>query len=165
MKKKIIITLVLTVAMSWIIQPICAQEAKYYALFIAKFTDYIHWPSSNDKIVIGIYGDQEIISELGKFTASKERIEIRNISSLADAEKCQIIFLSDSKNGEFENINKGIGNREILLVTENENFAEQGAGISFFLDDAKLRFRLNKQAMDSRNLKVSGSLLSLAEVI
>ena len=165
MKKKIIITLVLTVAMSWIIQPVCAQEAKFYALFMAKFTEYIHWPNSYDKIVIGVYGDQEIISELGKFTAKKDKIEIRNISSLADAEKCQIIFLANSKNGEFENINKGIGNREILLVTENGNFAEQGAGISFFLDDTKLRFRLNKQTMDSRNLRVSGSLLALAEVI
>ena len=165
MKNKLIITLTVTIMMSWFAQPSCAQEAKFYALFMAKFTDYIHWPSSPDPIVIGVYGDQEIISELGKFAAKKEKIEIRDISSPSDAVVCQIIFLADSKNGEFENINKGIGNKEILLVTENGSFAEQGAGISFFLDDAKLRFRLNKQSMDARNLKVSSSLLTLADVI
>ena len=165
MKNKIIIMLVLTIAMNWIVQPICAQKAKYYALFIAKFTDYIQWPNSNEKIVIGVYGDQEIISELGKFTAKREKIQIKNISSLADTQDCQVIFLADSKNGEFETINNGIGNKEVLLVTENGSFTAHGAGISFFLDDDKLRFRLNKQTMDSRNLKVSSSLLSLAEVI
>ena len=165
MKNKIIITLTMTIIMSWFAQPSRAQEAKYYALFMTKFTDYIKWPSSPVPIVIGVYGDKEIMSELQKFIASKENIEIRDISSPADAVTCQVVFLANSKNEEFELIKKGIGNKEILLVTEAGNFAEQGAGISFFLDAAKLRFRLNKQSIDDKNLKVSSSLLKLAEVI
>ena len=165
MKNKIIITLVLTIAMSWVARPSCAQEAKYYALFVAKFTDYILWPNSNDQIVIGVYGNQEVISELDKFTATRDKIKIMNISSLADIQSCQIVFMADSKKGEFETIKKSIGNKEILLVTESGGFAERGAGISFYLDGTKLRFKLNKHTMETRNLKVSGSLLALAEII
>ena len=132
---------------------------------MAKFTDYIQWPNSNDQIVIGIYGSQDIISELVKFSANKRNIEVIKISSVTDAQKCQLVFLADSKKSEFESINASIDGKQILLVTENELFVEKGADISFFLEDTKLRFKINKRTIESKKLKVSGSLLALAEVV
>ena len=84
---------------------------------------------------------------------------------MTDAQKCQLVFLADSKKSEFESINASIDGKEILLVTENEVFIKRGAGISFFLEGTKLRFKINKQTIDSKKLKVSGSLLALAEVV
>ena len=165
MKNKIISTLILIGALSWFAGSVNAQQAKYYALFVTKFSDYIQWPNAKTPIVIGVYGNQEIISELEGFTSKKQNIQIATINSIRDVNKCQIVFLGDSKKGEFESIRASIDKKEILLVTENETFAEHGAAISFYLDGTKLRFRLNKQTIETQNLKVSGSLLSLADVI
>ena len=74
MKKTIIITILFSIGLSWLALPTSAQNTKFYALFMAKFTDYIQWPNSNDQIVIGIYGSQDIISELVKFSANKRNI-------------------------------------------------------------------------------------------
>jgi len=165
MKKPIITVFLLLIGLGWSPKTTSAQNAKFYALFMAKFTDYIQWPNSNDQIVIGVYGSQDIISELKKYSASKKNIGVMDISSVNDAQKCQIVFLADSKNSEFESINLGIDGKDILLVTENESFIKKGAGISFYLEGTKLRFKLNKQTMDAKNLKVGGSLLSLADVV
>jgi len=165
MKNKIVIILILMAALSWLTRSAYAQDAKYYALFVAKFSDYIEWPNAKTPIVIGVYGNQEITLALEGFTSKKQNIQIARINSIHDVNKCQIVFLGDSKKGEFESIRASIDRKEILLVTENESFAERGASISFYLDGTKLRFRLNKQAIETQNLKVSGSLLSLADVI
>lgn len=165
MKNKIIITLILMAALSWFTMSAHAQEAKYYALFVAKFSQYIQWPNAETPLIIGVYGNQEVTSELEGFTSKKQNIQIATINSVQDVNKCQIVFLGDSKKGEFESIRVSIDKKEILLVTENMNFAERGAAISFYLDGTKLRFILNKQTIETQNLKVSGSLLSLADVI
>ena len=165
MKNRIIITLILMAALCWFTKSANAQEAKFYALFVAKFSDYIQWPNAKPPIIIGVYRNQEIISELEGFTSKKQNIQIATINSVQEVNKCQIVFLGDAKKNEFESIRASIDKKEILLVTENEAFAERGAAISFYLDGTKLRFKLNRQTIETQNLKVSGSLLSLADVI
>lgn len=151
--------------MSWFVTPALAQQSKYYALFVVKFTDYIQWPVTNNPFVIGVYGDPSIISDLTKYTLAKSNIEIREIYSIGEVQNCQLVFLTDAKKGEFHSIKSSIGNKSILLVTESETFAKQGAGISFYTDGSKLRFRINKKTTDDQNLKISGSLLALADVM
>ena len=164
MKHKIFLMLIFSAALSWYSTPSHAQQAKYYALFVVKFTDYIQWPESKVPIVIGVYGNSEIISELGKFSA-KNKIEVLEMSSPSDIQKCQLVFLGNTKKGEFQSIKSNIGDKSILLVTENGDLVTQGAGISFYADGSKLRFKINKKITDTQNLKVSGSLLALADVI
>jgi len=165
MKKPIVSLLILFIGLSWTPKPTIAQNARFYALFMAKFTDYIQWPNSNDQIVIGVYGDQDIIKELQKYSASKTNIGVIDISSVNDVQKCQLVFIAESKNSEFESINASIDGKNILLVTENDAFIKKGAGISFYLEGNKLRFKLNKETIDTKKLKVGGSLLSLANVV
>lgn len=165
MKKPIVTAFILLIGLGWTSKPTSAQNAKFYALFMAKFTDYIEWPSSNDQIVIGVYGNPDIISELKKYAASKKSIAVIDISSVNDVQKCQLVFIADSKNSEFESINASIDGKEILLVTEDDAYIKKGAGISFYVEGTKLRFKLNKETMDAKKLKVGGSLLSLADVV
>ena len=80
MKTKSIIALLLLIALSGISIQSDAQGAKYYALFMSKFTDYIKWPGTPSQIVIGVYGSKEVTKELEKFTSKKENIKIMNIS-------------------------------------------------------------------------------------
>ncbi len=144
------------------------QEAKYYALFLTKFTDYIKWPSvgTGQKVVIGVLGNSQVATELSQIAAAKKgQIEIMQISQAEEADKCHMLFLPKEQAAKFESLNQSIGNSSILLVTENEDLAEKGAGISFYLEGSKLKFKLNKAAIESKNIKISNSLLALATVL
>lgn len=144
-----------------------AQEAKFYALFVSKFTEYVRWPDadSEQKIIVGVFGDSQVKNELINFAAVKDDIEIVQVNSAGEAVKCHLLFLPKKNEEEFENLKMAIGNRSILLVTENDGYAEKGAGISFFLEGSKLRFKLNKSVIEAKNIKISNSLIAMATVI
>jgi hypothetical protein len=166
MKNKFLLTAVMLILLQFGSQAY-AQESKFYALFVTKFVDYVKWPEADagQKIVIGVWGNSPMKAELIHFAAAKGNIEIIQLSAAADVAKCKLVFLSKEKTADFELLNKSIGSRSILLVTEEDGFAEKGAGISFFLEGSKLKFKLNKSAIESKNIKISTSLMAMATVI
>lgn len=166
MKSKLIATLGLCLLLS-LGSRASAQEAKFYALFVSKFTEYVKWPDvvSGQKIVIGVFGDSQVKKELANIAAIKGDIEVMQVNNAGEAVKCHLVFMPRKNEAEFENIKKAIGNRSILLVTEDDGYAEKGAGISFFLEGSKLRFKLNKLVIEAKNMKVSNSLVAMATVI
>lgn len=166
MKCKVLATLGLCMLLS-MTSRVSAQDAKFYALFVTKFTEYVKWPDvpSGQKIVIGVFGDSQIEKELTNIAVLKGDIEVIQVNSAVEALRCHLLFMPEKKESEFENIKKAIGNRSILLVTEEDGYAERGAGISFFLEGSKLRFKLNKMIIEEKNIKVSNSLIAMATVI
>lgn len=144
-----------------------AQEAKFYALFVTKFVDYIKWPDAapNQKVVIGVWGNSQVKEELTHFAAAKGNIEVLQLSNLADAAKCNLLFLPKENAKEFEALKSSIGTNSVLLITENEGYAEKGAAISFYLEGSKLKFKLNKSTIESKKIKVSSALMAMGTVI
>ena len=151
---------------SWFFSSAKAQDlSRYHAVFIGKFIDYIVWPDKGDHVTIGVVGDSPVLKELQANVEQRGKGTIKIISEVSDAANCQIIFLPASQGKLFQKIKSVITNKSVLLVTEEEQFAWQGAGISFYVQDGKLRFLLNQSVASAKNLKISSSLLALAKVI
>lgn len=106
----------------WPLAPAAAQNAKFYALFMAKFTDNIQWPNTRDQVVIGVYGDQDIVTELQKYDDNKKNIAIIKISSVNDVQKSHLVFIGESKNSEFESIHSSADGNNMILVRDNGTF-------------------------------------------
>ncbi len=51
------------------------------------------------------------------------------------------------------------------MVGEGEGFAERGGAVQFFLEDNKLRFAVNVDAVQRARLTVSAKLLALARIV
>ena len=146
--------------------PPSPEQEKFQALFISKFLDYIKWPSADPHRVIGVLGNTKIYEEL-KLVASKKAgkfkvIELRGVEEVAD---CHLVYLGKNKDELFGGLSNTCQSNSVLLVTENSNLAEKGASISFFLEQRKLRFKINKSAIESSNLKISNSLLALGKLV
>lgn len=139
--------------------------SKYHALFIGKFTDYIEWPQGKDQLVIGVLGNSAVFDELQASLGQRGKASIKKVSGPGDLANCQVVFIPASENKQFDAIYSAVNNKDILLVTESEQFARKGAAISFYLDSGKLRFFLNESATKDHNLKVSSGLTSLATVL
>ena len=142
-----------------------AQESKFKALFIYKFAEYIEWPASPAKIVVGVVGTSDVYDQLSSFAASKDNLEVRVISGSGEAKTCNIIFLPDSQNPKIGSYVSAIGGKSILLVSETSNLVPQGADIGFYLEDGKLRFLINKNSIESKKMVPSSKLLALGKTI
>ena len=74
-------------------------------------------------------------------------------------------FIDRSKSGEFDAINTKMKGKGTLIITDKNGLGEKGSAINFKTVDNKLKFELNQKAIETSNLKVSGSLTSLAILI
>ncbi len=140
---------------------------KYQALYIYNFTKYIQWPGASQQLVIGVLGSGTINRELQKMAANKgtDKLKLIKLTSYDNLNDCNIIFLAKDQDRNLELVLEKTKGKSVLVISESEGLAQKGAGISFFMEDNKLRFTINKGAIEERQLKVSRNLLVLAKVI
>lgn len=141
---------------------------KLEAIYMYNFTKYINWQTQGNTFMIGVLNENTVAAELGDNLQSKEvkgqPIRVQNIASVAEAKNCQILYLPKSNSGQLQSILDAVKNTDVLVVAE-EDLAAEGASVSFFIDGSKLRFKINKGALDKAGLQASSNLLSLAVVI
>ncbi|HYG39482.1 MAG TPA: YfiR family protein [Cytophagales bacterium] len=138
---------------------------KAQSLFIYNFTKHIKWPSTPDVFKIGVLGKSQIFNELettlkGKMVGGKA-IQVVLITSAEEATQCQLLYVPNHKSRELASVISTINSKDVLVVTEND-LSDEGAGISFVTIEAKLRFKINQDALNKGGLQVSGGLVSLA---
>jgi len=79
--------------------------------------------------------------------------------------KCHILFLPSNKSKEIQLVTEKIGTNPILLVTEKDGLAQEGAAINFIIQEGKIKFELNKNVVNKQGLKISSYLETLAIVV
>lgn len=141
---------------------------KYQAIFLYKFTNYMEWPAEANRTAtrIGILGECKVYDLLSNMLASRNaNVTIEQVSPDDDLTSYQMVFIPNNMTRNFEAVKAKIGDNSVVLVTEEEKLAYQGAGIGFYINDNRLRFSINEQELSSRNIKVSKSLLTLGKRI
>ncbi|HVD98273.1 MAG TPA: YfiR family protein [Cytophagaceae bacterium] len=163
---KIVLTTLLLTSM---LQTNAQVNYKIHSLFMYKFTQYIEWPANSGDFVIGVIGNSPIISELESIAATKKvdtrNIVVKKMSASADLSGCQMVFISEGQSSSIGSIAAKLQGKPILLVSESPGAAKKGSGINFVIVDDKMKFELNKAAVEKQGLKVSGDLAKLAIVV
>lgn len=141
---------------------------KLHSLFIYNFVKNTQWQNVGNKFLIGVYGSDNAMKILkgnlaGKKAGSKD-IEIVKVNSPADANNCQVVYAPKSNKTKIINLIESSNSTGKLFVTEDD-LTSEGASISFIIQNSKLKFKINKNNVDSSGLKISGSLLSLGIVV
>ncbi|MDX2196772.1 MAG: YfiR family protein [Cytophagales bacterium] len=157
----------------WYCQKSQAQDVNYkvHAMFMYHFTKYLDWPESKKTgdFVIGVYGNSDISKELESIAAAKkagtQNIIVKKLSSASEATGCHIVFVSGSKSSDVNDLCNALSGKPTLVVTEKNGLCKKGSGINFILVDDKLRFEINKNAIESNSLKVSTELQKLGILI
>lgn len=170
MKKLNLILFVLLLSISALGQVDVKQaEAHIKAVYIYNFSKYVEWPSDyrQGDFVIGVVnGSPAMIAELTKMAASKtagsQKFIVKNYKSANDIDKCNILYIPETSNGQLPDALKKLKGKSTLLVTESIGDAKRGAAINFVLKNSKQEFELNKGNAERSKLVVSSSLTTLA---
>ena len=150
---------------------VSAQKEKFHSLFIYNFSKYIKWPDDqqSDKFVIGVLGSSEMAKILEATASSKKvngaSIVVKQFKSPEEIQDCQILYVAQGESSKINEIASSTANRSVLIVTDKPGLAKKGGVINFIEQEGKIKFELNQQDAESRGLKVSSSLISLAVIV
>lgn len=167
----ILFSFVLFTSSNVVVMPDQSEEysAKIKSMYIYNFTKYIEWPDNykQGSFVIGLLGNNSaLLTELVKMAAAKkvgnQSIEIKQISSVDDASKFNIIFILSDNSTQLTEVLSKVKSKSTLIVTEKTGLAKQGSGINFVIIENKQKIELNKVNIEKYKLKVAQSLVELA---
>lgn len=143
--------------------------------FLERFTRFIEWPgetniADNTKpFVISVIGKSPFDEKLDHFfetTKIKNRkVEIRYISELEEIQDSHILFISKSKQKQLSGILSLTQDKPVLTVSDTNGFGKKGVLINFFIEQNKIHFEINKNAIQKSGLQMSYMLLNVAKII
>jgi hypothetical protein len=142
-----------------------------YSMMVFNFTKYVQWPdhSASGEFTIGVMGNEDIYKTLNDWYGGKPRgnktYVIKKFKNASEVTDCNVLFVDNSKSGEFEGVKAKVSGKGTLLITDKSGLGVRGSGINFTKADNKLKFELNQKVVESANLKVSSSLSAMAILI
>ena len=108
------------------------------------------------------------MNDLQRFFKGKKiagnNIELRTINSVDEPLQCQIVFVPFEASSKLTALLKTTPGKNLLIVTEDD-LAKKGACISFFIEDEKLKFKINKNALKQSGVEATEGLLKLGIII
>ncbi len=152
----------------WFGNTVNAQSVEsYQALFIVKFMDYINFPDKGKNTNIGVMGNTKVLQELNALLKRKGNANctVKKLGYLEEAKKYNIVFVPAAEHESCLSIIEKTASQSILIITENAALVEKGAGIGFLRENSKLRFVINNNTLQAKNIKVSSDLLKLASKV
>src|SRR5260221_1072069 len=96
-----------------------APEYAVKAAFVAKFPQFVKWPSGAGSITVGVLGDDPFGGALDGL------VKVKRSKRVEDLKGCQIIFIARSEQGNIGEILSSLAGSNVLTVGESEGFAKQ----------------------------------------
>jgi hypothetical protein len=155
-------------------QATSSVEYQLKAAFLLNFAKFVEWPSGTFQnesapIILCVFRQDPFGRALDEIIRNKtidnREVQARRINELPDLKSCQIVFVSSVEDKHLPEILSSLKGASGLVAGEGEDFAERGGGIQFFVEDNKLRFAINVDAIQRARLTVSSKLLALAKII
>lgn len=150
------------------------SEYQVKAAFLFNFAKFIDWPPSSytspqAPFAVCVLGDDPFGPVLDNTLAGKSlgshSVIARRIRDIAEARRCQIVFVSSSESRHYGDVVEGVRGAGVLLVGETDGFASAGGAIEFTLESNHVRFAINPDAAQRERLTLSSKLLMLAHIV
>ena len=155
-------------------EPPTPTRHQVQAAFLFNFAKFVTWPDdafqrSGDSLIIGILGEDPFGAVLKEVVRDKtilgKKLVVKRFVSIQDAIHSHILFLSSSEESNLPHILRVLEKITVLTVSDMDEFAERGGMIAFTVDDQKVRFNINVDAVERAGLKMGSQLLKLARIV
>ena len=151
------------------------RECQLKYAYHYSFSLLMNWPDSafgspTAPFVIGVYGDKDFGELLDRLARSKEvrgrDIEIVRLKKPDEYRHCHILYITESTStADRDALLKRTLRKPVLIAGETDGFHQAGAVVNFYLADDSVRFFLNLDEADRRQLTASARLSKVATVV
>lgn len=144
------------------------------AAFLFNFAKFVTWPDdaferSGSSLIIGVLGEDPFGAVLEETVRDKtvmgKKLAVKRFVRVQDAVNSHILFLSSSEENQLLPLLKVLEKATVLTVSDMEQFAERGGMVAFTVEDQKVRFNVNVEAVERAGLKMGSQLLKLARIV
>ena len=144
-------------------------QADLEAVYLYNFGKFVTWPdqsSGSVSFVICTLGNEEFGGALDALTSNEtlqgRKIAVRHLTSIAGADGCHILFISQSEEPRLSKVLNAVRLKPILTVSNVPAFLERGGMVQFVVQDKRVRFEVNLQSALQARLTISSELLKVA---
>jgi len=142
--------------------------ARYKAVFMYNFIEYVKWPKEkrDGPFVIDMLGECEVVSTMEavarKRRAGDRQMVVNRIASIEEIDpSCHMLFIAPAQAEQMKKVDAEIHGRNILTVGDSPGLTDKGVIINFVSIGSKLRFKINLEAAEAADLRLSSHLLKL----
>ena len=140
-------------------------EYQLKTAYLFHFAELTDWPELKP-VTICLEGSSPLRDYLPALEGQKVNsfmvhVILGKYSSIAD---CKILILSET-NALTKPLLEQAKSHHVLLVSDDDNFADHGGMIQFTLRDKKLKLVVNISSVKEAGLKLSSKLLRMAEIL
>lgn len=155
-----------------------SQDSREYVLkagYIYNFTKFIKWPEraiqeiENKGLNFCVVGKDPFGNILAKFAKNLQKNNKNLLITLQVSNEkmhqCHILFVSQSEKSKINQFLQRVREYPVLVIGDTPGFGKKGIGINFFLQKNKIRFEINREALERAGLVASSELLNLARIV
>jgi hypothetical protein len=135
------------------------QEYDKKALFIYNFTKYIEWPIeyNGTDFIMGVECDDQVLKLLQEFMSQKKVSGKKiTVEKYKKGKKYNLVYITSVGLPDFKGIKNNVKRTKTLLVTDQD---VSGSHISFSIDLDKVRYIVDKPAIERSGMKVGQELM------
>jgi hypothetical protein len=150
-------------------QPFLEYQVK--AVFLLRIAQFTEWPQAAARppeapFVIGVLGEDPFGSQLdlavaGEKIAGRE-VAVQRFDRLERLGPSDILFVSGSERRNVDRVLKRIAGEPTLTVGDFQGFVGQGGAVELYLENERVRFRIDRAAAQAAGLSMRSQLLRAA---
>jgi hypothetical protein len=144
-----------------------ARESDVEAAYLFNFGKFMRVANhTGSNFTIGILGSNPFGGTLEQLTA-KESIDghpmhISRVSTPEEARSCDIVFVGESDPARVDRDLAELNSAPVLTVSSASGFVDRGGMIQFVVQQNRVRFRVNLDAVTRAHIQLSSELLKVA---
>jgi hypothetical protein len=150
-----------------------SRESQVKAAMLCNFVQFVDWPSdafasADSPLVIAVMNPNPFADLLDNLTRGKtvsgRSIVIRHCNSAEELHGCQELFIPAARSADLSALLHAVAQQPVLSVGETDAFPQAGGVLRFYVEDNKVRFEVNPDAVADAHLQISSKLMKLATI-
>ena len=141
--------------------------------FIYNFAKFVTWPQaaiekSPDLLVFCFISQDpstDVFYKLDGKSIKGRKIKVVAYKDGACLEQSQVLFFATQDKVLIQKVLEQVQGRSILTIGEVDGFTQWGGVINFFVENDRLRFKINLDAAQREGLRMSSQLLGSAQIV
>lgn len=147
------------------------EEYAIKAELLERLTRFTEWPESAfpdeaEAFVVGVLGQDPFDGHLARVAAQRtvEGLPIRvvGVDPRDDITQCHVLFVAASARSRIDGIVERTRGHPILTVADVPGAAERGILVNLLVENDRVRFEVNVDAVEENQLQLSSKVLRLA---
>ncbi|MEK8051758.1 YfiR family protein [Ideonella sp. DXS22W] len=149
------------------------SDAQAKAAVLLNFARYIDWPerayaAKDGGFVFCLAGRDSLggaASALEGRTLHNRPTQVRRVLGIEELRGCHVLYIAEAEERRQQPMLRALAGEPVLTVGDAAGFTEAGGAIGVTLEDGRIRFDINRAALDSAQLRASANLLRLARSV